>query len=671
MIFDELVLHNVGVFGGRHALSLTPPAPDKPIVLIGALNGAGKTTILEAVHVVLFGALARTAGRRGGSYQAYLRRLIHCETPPSEGASIELAFHAYQDGIRRSYRLRRCWSAAGAGVRERLEVFTDGALDRALTEQWAERVDAFIPRGVTELFFFDGEKIETLAELDNARDVLQTAIKALLGLDLVERLATDLTVIERNHRTKAAPDDLQPTIDAVRHRITATKQAQGNAEQQLAAAKVARERAEKRRHDEETRYRLEGGELLDRTHQLATTETHLKKSLQDLDTRLVDLATGPAPLLQVHAQLTDLVDRASQEQHAARQRQILDLLTERDHTVLELLRSNRTSTPAVTRVAAHLSAERAARQQQADLDIVLDLPADSVDAARALTTDTLHRTQEAITELIQQRAQLVVELEETQRTLAAVPTEQALERFRCARDDAQRAHAAAVEKYKQIEEEVAAARAKRAEAEKTYERLLNRNADNTLSAQESLRLVNHSEQVRTTLATFRTEAVRRNLDRIQTFVLDALKQLLRKDRLITEILLDPQTFSVELRGRDGQLLLPQQLSAGERQLLATSLLWGLAQASGRALPVIIDTPLGRLDGQHRHHLLQRYFPQASHQVILLSTDQEIDQNAWEQLAHYVGHAYYLDHDTETATTTPRPGYFWPPPATTSGTRKEN
>ena len=65
------------------------------------------------------------------------------------------------------------------------------------------------------------------------------------------------------------------------------------------------------------------------------------------------------------------------------------------------------------------------------------------------------------------------------------------------------------------------------------------------------------------------------------------------------------------------------MSAGEKQLLAISLLWGLARVSEKHLPVAIDTPLARLDSSHRQNLIERYFPTASHQVILLSTDTEI------------------------------------------------
>lgn len=93
-------------------------------------------------------------------------------------------------------------------------------------------------------------------------------------------------------------------------------------------------------------------------------------------------------------------------------------------------------------------------------------------------------------------------------------------------------------------------------------------------------------------------------------------------------------------------------------MLAVSILWALARASGRPLPAIIDTPLGRLDATHRAHLVERYFPNASHQVVLLSTDKEIDQGTFQNLRGSVGRSYRLEHNNATSETQIQTGYFW-------------
>jgi DNA sulfur modification protein DndD len=109
--------------------------------------------------------------------------------------------------------------------------------------------------------------------------------------------------------------------------------------------------------------------------------------------------------------------------------------------------------------------------------------------------------------------------------------------------------------------------------------------------------------------------------------------------------------------RHGDVLSPEQLSAGERQLLAIALLWGLAKASGRPLPTAIDTPLGRLDTTHRMHLIERYLPFASHQVLLLSTDEEITGDYLKSLRPWIGRTYHLAYDDKAGRTAVAPGYF--------------
>src|SRR5262249_5689232 len=118
------------------------------------------------------------------------------------------------------------------------------------------------------------------------------------------------------------------------------------------------------------------------------------------------------------------------------------------------------------------------------------------------------------------------------------------------------------------------------------------------------------------------------------------------------------TFQVTLFDRHDRPVPKKQLSAGEKQIYAISMLWALAQVSGRPLPMVIDTPLGRLDSDHRGHLVQRYFAHASHQVIILSTDTEIDQTYFRELSPAVSHSYHLRYDPGESRTVVEDGYFW-------------
>jgi DNA sulfur modification protein DndD len=189
------------------------------------------------------------------------------------------------------------------------------------------------------------------------------------------------------------------------------------------------------------------------------------------------------------------------------------------------------------------------------------------------------------------------------------------------------------------------------------ERILDLDAEARLTELDRGRLLLHSARVRTTLNTFRQKVIERHVRRIEQLVLESYQQLLRKTSLVGGLTIDSHTFELTLFAKGGAPVSQDRLSAGERQLLAIALLWGLAKASGRPLPTAIDTPLGRLDHGHRTHLVERYFPHASHQVLLLSTDAEIEQAHLAKLARSVGRSYLLLHDDTTGTSTIEPGYF--------------
>lgn len=656
MILDKLILENVGTFRGKHVITLTPPSSKKPVILIGGLNGAGKTTILEAIHLALYGPLAQATGRRSGSYESYLRGLIHNGIADSEGAAVDLTFHVYQQGQKHTYRVRRRWRTTGVSLRQSLLVSVDGMHDEALTSSWNEHVENFLPRGIAGLFFFDGEQIEALADLERSREVLRSALSALLGLNLIDQLATDLVVLRRRHRSTEVPEELRRNLEERQKQATLARQSEEIAQSEAANARVEAERADKLLHEVTERYRAAGGDLLEQRDAAEARVALVRQQVQDFDDELRRECADVAPLVLVADLLKGLTRQAAEEHVADQNQLLLDAVAERDRAILNKLRSADVQATTIASIEDFLSSDSAARQASSDIPRITAVR--EVAPFEALCTTILPSTEKRLRALIDRRQAARAELDQAERTLVAIPDPEALtdlkEERETATQHAMRCHA----RRTQTEDQLNALRQDRARADTAYEAALDKSAQASLTVDDDRRLVAHVDRVRETLERLKTRAAERHVDKISRLILDALNQLLRKDDLVKDVRIDPVSCTVELSGADGRPLHATALSAGERQLLAVALLWGLARAAGQPLPMVIDTPLGRLDGSHRQHLITRYFPRASHQVVLLSTDTEIDEGAYKTLKPQVGRAYRLDFDTTRNATTVEPGYFW-------------
>jgi len=149
----------------------------------------------------------------------------------------------------------------------------------------------------------------------------------------------------------------------------------------------------------------------------------------------------------------------------------------------------------------------------------------------------------------------------------------------------------------------------------------------------------------------------RHISRLEGLILDGLKTLYRKQGFVKSVRIDPADYSIVLELKGEGSVPASRLSAAERQLLAVSVLWGLAKASNRELPTIIDTPLGRLDSKHRATFVERYFSKAAKQVILLSTDEEVVGRYYEMLKPFIANEYVLSYDEAAQSSTIESGYF--------------
>lgn len=112
-------------------------------------------------------------------------------------------------------------------------------------------------------------------------------------------------------------------------------------------------------------------------------------------------------------------------------------------------------------------------------------------------------------------------------------------------------------------------------------------------------------------------------------------------KLYTGITIDDD-WEMKVKYYDGSLLPTYQYgpSAGASQIVATAFIAGLNKFAQKAGPVVIDTPLGRLDDVHRTNLLE-YYNKMSDQVIILYTPTEINDNDQVILEDYVKEHYEI------------------------------
>ena len=675
MLIRKLILENFGLFRGRNEIELAPKGRNghtRPVVLVGGKNGAGKTTLLEAVRLCLYGPLALGNRVNNRDYEHYLRHRVHRD----EAALIQLDFAAVgmqfeysEHGNVHLYDVERTWQLQHAGhVESHLTVLRDGEpLDELDQEHADDFLRDLIPPGVSQLYFFDGEKIQELAETDDDDLALADAIRGLLGLDLVERLHGDL-------RIYSSRVEDSPNAEPVEREIRQLETSRGSLnEERVAAMRIldeSRSRADRVRKDlarSENKLAKEGGAFANKRDVLKAERKQLLETVKELEDQIRHACEELLPFTLATAWCRNLREQLQSEDtlqawqsHEKHLKAKIDVLRESLDEQLF---------PSSTRIGKATREQLTSRVLEL-LDQLTSVPADipQVEMIHRLSDDQRLRLLSAIDRVLddlpKQLKALQKKLEKATRRLSKVEHElkkvpdedqlqPLLERLKRLHGDLAKAGA----DTERNEAAVKQLDFRLTELDREENKLLQKLAD----AEKGLDRRAMVARVRNVLDDYAQVLTTTKSKELGEAVAGRFAQLWRKGDIVRRIEIDPISFKVTLYDRHDRVVPKHQLSAGEKQIYAISILWGLAEVSGRALPMVIDTPLGRLDGDHRGHLVERYFPHASHQVIILSTDTEIDETYFEDLGPAVSHSYRLQYDSQDARSTIEKGYFWKRP----------
>lgn len=658
MIFKKIELHNFGIYCGDHELQLDKLV-DKNITLVGGMNGRGKTTILDAIFITFYGKRALPLIQdEVKNYNNLMARFIN-KSATDQWTSVSVTLDLEDDGPT-VLTVRRRWTLHKGKVVEELTVIKDGLEDKYLSDNWNYYVEEIIPFGISRFFFFDNEQIAKIAD-DEAFNEIKDSIKAVMGVTNIDKLLTDVQAVMKEKQAKLAAESSDSTLDELKEVEASILEL----EQQLATIRMERAgivpRMEKTSQDLEAleqRFWRSGGNLGLKREEIEQEKARLVAEEEAIKQRQLALAVSPATPLALCRGLVQQTYNAAKDaqgrKYAHYSRPLAEEIVDRITGKIEAM-----DIDAVTKL----------KLQMLLSEELEHYPAEAVEGEESVLSPASLLLLEKLIDsgffdINSQRNALIQQMEENENALLQIDAHLS--------SNAEKSNAADLlskireldrirdnfryeidrldQQFDSINAQLEALNSKRF-------KLIKKIADKENSGDDDERILAYAAKTISVMETFKLRLQESKVRELEANITRCFKFLAQKEAMITSVEIDPTSLDIILRDYTGGILLKSQLSAGEKQMFAIAIIWGLALSSGYKLPVVIDTPMARLDSAHRYNFINRYLPNASSQVVVLSTDEEVNGQYLEQLREHIGTYYTLKYDEVAKSTSILPGYF--------------
>lgn len=678
MILKRFTIHNLFSYCGAWEFDLLPPAGDANVLLIWGRNGYGKTSFLNSLKLLFSGVSAELldtvhAGRHfkrdhyllgmGDEWMGIFNR--HAREAGEQEFGVSLTWRE-ADGI---VEVERRWRLSVGGVDEVLTVKPSfgAALQDANGDIEGEArafIQARLPESVMPFFIYDGEQTQQIAEAN--RDDQMEHIEQLLDLAdidvLDEYLGRNLAVWRRESN-----DASQHRINALQHELRSLEEklAGIDADRKALEGEIADSEHAARRLDTALQARRQFA-LQNEAAQLMTKREGLAGRLEERTLAFFESFTRDAPLV-LHPSLLTAAAHELEKIAAHPNRRLKDELArivgglperlfddpphpvppltpdQEDFLRRKLKRVLESYSPDAEDMAAglfHLPPNRAESLLRAIDDFARDerkrtkWAEDLLEIRRIKTElDDVERKRNDVSNLAPQEQQLfeerIAERDSLRRRIEEL--NQSIGGF--------------AEQERNLNRELGL---KRKECQGEERKLVGASA-----ARDKLGV---GQRVQQALATYRSLLKSRRRSDIEVAINSRFAELMTSHTQIQHIRVD-EDFSLHYLDAQGQSVGMGNLSAGMKQLVAQALLWGLKDVSGKEAPVVVDTPLARIDRKHQENLLTRYYPKAGPQVIVLPTDSELDREKYALLRPHVYREYRLVNPEGDRTRVEAGGYF--------------
>ena len=547
------------------------------------------------------------------------------------------------------YFISREWNSLGKKTAETIIVKENGQYSEFLTKNWAMFIENILPSALSSFYFFDGEKIAELA-VDDTNIQMKESIRSMLGISVLDVLKNDLNRTLRKAEKKANNSQSGMELEKLRQKKEELEISLQKIDKSIEEISQRVAKKQKKIDELHHQYEIKGGDMIEQKKALMQNRSDLIAEIDQNNVLLIEASADALPLVLVKNLIRDIKLQAEDEHNDFIMQQAMGqieiLLKEYSVQHMESLPYNRAFVDYVKKISENEATEP-----------LYEVSDHALFQLNSLLEETLTQVVTSTKQLLERKDVLQKKLSEVESYLSLDINEKALsELFTKLRKQEV--------KLVQLNAELTAQMQERSSINGTlmtvssdFSKALENYLENEELLDDSKRMMRYSNIALHIAEEFTVELQKRKTDILADTITICYKKLANKKNLIQKIVMDPRSLDITYLDDSGKSVSKESLSAGEKQLMVIAILWALAICSKKKLPVIIDTPLSRLDSMHRTSLVTTYFPKASDQTIILSTDSEIDHTYYDMMKEFVGDEFTLSYSEETKSTTILKGYF--------------
>lgn len=712
MKINKIVLYNFNSYEGLNEFDFTSDDDKKNIILIGGKNGAGKTSLFTAIKIALYGPLSFGYVGVNPMYIAKIKDCINSKSFQKDvvESRVQISISLMVEREVKEYEITRAWDYTKQKLEENYYVKADGKLlvDQELS-YFQNYLQGMIPPDLFEFFLFDGEEVGNVFSTSTYNSYVKNAIYTLCGLDIFE-IIRKYTIGYAGKAVSADEELIHAKYEKLYKKAEEIEARYLELEARIATDKGELEKIETELIEVETAFKNAGGITEVERQAFLKEFSEAEHTKTESLTKIKMFVEGLMPffiLRDFTGKISDQLDFEEKGeiyyyvQQKLKRQEIKDTLNE----------NQKVGDDTIDALMEFLLKKFKPKGFKEGAQPVHDLSKEDIGRVNAMISAIDDFDVDAMVKLIERRKAAADRTMEINRILKSAMTDEDAGKFvekenallKKKDEISLRIHESEM-RLTTMKEELTIAFQQRDHAFQSIKDSAQNKHVFELSTGLSLMMG--------TILENKSESIKRNLEQL---IVENLQHIYRKNNLITHIEIEndfqfnlyqnvkytttellrliknlgKEVFSSEI-GKQGMQILYEKykvdtvaqlrqvlevdkynnshdlfkridisrLSKGERQIFILALYWAIIELSGQDIPFVIDTPYARIDANHRKEISEKFFPNISKQVVILSTDEEINEEYYEIIKPYIAKEYLLINDESQNRTTVEQHYFF-------------